>query len=149
MEIAQEHYDHWFEAAKGFFEGYGFYLSKEKFNLAAFSLHQSAEAAYKTILLVLTNYCPQEHFLGLLSGEAEVHNGRLIGVFPQKTKTDEERFKLLDYAYIGARYDPKYKISESDLRILSKCTERLLELTEEICQHQFDCLAASRDFPGE
>ena len=35
-------------------------------------------------------------------------------------KPHQERFKLLEYSYIGGRYDPKYKISKEDLEILAE-----------------------------
>jgi predicted nucleotidyltransferase len=47
QRIARDHFNEWFKSA-------------------AFQLHQVAESCYKTILLVFTNYNPNEHFLWLL-----------------------------------------------------------------------------------
>ena len=102
-------------------------------NQAAFNLYQTSEASYKTILLVFTNYNPNEHLLGLLVSMAEKDNRALRNIFPKKTKREEKLFELLDYAYIGARYDPKYRIAKDDLEYLSGCVRMLLELTEKIC----------------
>jgi hypothetical protein len=41
---------------------------------------------------------------------------------------------LLDYAYIGGRYDANYRISKEDLEILVIDVKKLLKLTEEVCK---------------
>ena len=86
--IAQDYFDHWFEKANFFFTQYGYAYKDKNFTGAAFQLHQAAEASYKTILLVFTNYNPNEHLLGLLGSMAEEHNRDLKGIFPKKTKKE-------------------------------------------------------------
>ncbi len=90
--IAQDYYDTWFDNAEKFFKGYKFYLNEEDYKQAAFLLHQATEASYKTILLVFTNYNPNEHLLGLLGSMAEEHNRSLKNIFPKKTKKEENLF---------------------------------------------------------
>ena len=36
----------------------------------------------------------------------------LKGLIPRESESQKKLFELLDYAYIGARYDPKYKITK-------------------------------------
>ncbi len=134
QRIAQDEFDHWFSRAKSFFKGYNFYLNESDFAVAAFNLHQTAESAYKTIHLVFTNYNPNEHFLASLSVELEEFCPDLKNIFSQNTDGEEDRFKLLEYAYIGGRYDAEYYISKEDLEILAKNVKGLLELTEKICK---------------
>ncbi len=136
--IAQDYFDHWIEKAQGFLDGYSFHLNKKQYSLAAFNLHQASEASYKAILLVFTNYNPNEHLLGLLGSMAEEHNRDLKDIFPKKTKREEKLFELLDYAYIGARYDPRYRITKEDLKYLSERVKILLELTEKICKEKIE-----------
>jgi len=131
--IAQDYYDHWFERAKNFYLLFEYSIEKKIYKEAAFNLHQSTEASYKTILLVFTNYNPNEHLLGLLGSMAEKHESDLENVFPNKTEKDEELFELLDYAYIGARYDPEYLIEKDELEFLSIRVKSLLEITDRIC----------------
>ncbi|HDY89782.1 MAG TPA: HEPN domain-containing protein [bacterium] len=136
--IAQDYYNHWFDKANVFFEDFESNLRKHSkgqkyLSQAAFNLHQTAEASYKTILLVFTNYNPNEHLLGLLGSMAAKHNRAIKNIFPKKTKREEKLFELLDYAYIGARYDPRYRIEKEDLEYLSERVRILLELTERIC----------------
>jgi HEPN domain-containing protein len=52
--------------------------------LAAFHLHQAAEHAYKTTLLVFTNYNPQEHYLGILGRMISKYHSELTNLFPKK-----------------------------------------------------------------
>ena len=134
QRIAQDYLDHWFERASNFLEKFELMFSKGKFTDAAFDLHQVAESAYKTILLVFTNYNPQEHYLGMLGRSTAKYHPELITLFPKKTQKEKDRFKLLDYAYIGGRYDPSYRISKEDLEILAKDVKKLLKITKEICK---------------
>jgi len=49
-----------------------------------------------------------------------------------------ELFELLDYAYIGARYDRQYKITKEQLEQLAPCVKKLHELTESICKKKIE-----------
>jgi hypothetical protein len=59
----------------------------------------------------------------------------------KETKDEEYRFKLLDYAYIGGRYDPNYQILPSELELLTKDVKKLLNLTEKICKEKIESFA--------
>ena len=140
-----EYFEHWFGRARGFFKTYEFNFqnavnneseSKLYFALAAFHLHQAAESAYKTTLLVFTLYNPNEHFLEILGAECEQYFPELRNLFTKETEEQKERFKLLEYAYIGGRYDPKYRISKSDLEILASDVKSLLEITKRVCEQK-------------
>lgn len=142
-KLQREYFEHWFGRAEGFFTTYEFNLSKavdEKQNLftslAAFNLHQATEHAYKTILLVFTLYNPNEHFLEILGKECEQYFPELKSIFPKTTEEEKDLFKLLEYAYIGGRYDPKYKISKEDLEILASDVKKLLEITKRVCEQK-------------
>lgn len=138
--IAQDHYDECCVAAESFFDGYNFYLGKKDYKRAAFMLHQSAESSYKGVLLVLSNYSPREHFLEFLGNEAAKYSNLMHNIFAKVSKEDEERFKLLEYAYIGARYDPNYKISSDDLEKLSVDVKKLLDLSKKVCEERINSL---------
>jgi len=115
-------------------------MSKKQHKNAAFQLHQVAESCYKTILLVFTNYNPNEHFLWMLGQRTAKYHANLKTLFPKKSQKDKDRFKLLDDAYIGGRYDPDFRISKQDLVILAKDVQKLLNLTEEICEEKIQSL---------
>ena len=60
-------------------------------------------------------------------------DGSLRDIFPQNTEEQRDQFKHFDYAYIGARYDPGYKISKDELDYFATRGKRLIELAEKIC----------------
>lgn len=140
QRIARDHFSSWFKSAKTFFSQYENAVKMEDYKNAAFQLHQSVESSYKTILLVFTNYNPNEHFLWMLGQRTAKYHPDLKTLFPKKNQKDKDRFKLLDDAYIGGRYDPDFKISKQDLAILAKDVKKLLELTEQICEEKISSL---------
>ena len=133
QRIAQDHFDYWFENGQSFFKNYEFSFGQGDYRISAFHLHQAAEAAYKTILLVFTNYSPDEHYLSLLERRAAKHHAPLSEVFPKDTSHELHCFEQLDLAYIGARYQPRWRITKEELEHLGPCVRRLLDVTEEIC----------------
>ena len=140
QRVAQDHFDHWFEFAKNFFRQYRHALDDNDLKTGAFDLHQSVESSFKTILLVFTNYSPNEHWLAALSKLVVDQAPSFSGIFPLDTQKDEARFKLLDYAYIGARYDPGYRISKDDLQLLAASVTKLLKHTETVCRQKIQSL---------
>lgn len=139
QRIAKDYFNHWFCEAKYFFEHYEISLAKSTQNIkrlsqAAFFLHQAVEHAYKATLLVFTNYSPREHYLKILGKMAAKHYPDLAIFFPKETRQEKDRFKLLEYAYIGGRYDKNYRIAKKDLEILAKDVKRLLGSVKKICQ---------------
>lgn len=134
QRIAQEHFDHWFDRANDFVDTYKILVQKNKPASASFHLNQIVESCYKAILLVFTNYNPHEHHLKTLGKLVEKYHPNLPQLFSQKTPQEHARFALLEYAYIGGRYDPKHKMTKEDLEILAMDVVKLLKITEEICQ---------------
>jgi len=145
QRIAQDHYDHWFGSAENFWTDFNNAFERESYKHASFPLHQAAEAAYKTILLVFSNYCPDEHFLSLLEQSAARYHTSLPSVFPRQTKEACERFEQLDLAYIGARYQPSWRITKEDLEQLGPCVRKLLDMTKTICQAKIRDLTSNED----
>jgi len=132
--IAQDHFNRWFKTAKGAYRGYEQMLKIREYNWAAFQLHQAAEHSYKAVILIFTEYNPREHYLWMLGEMAAEHCPDLIGIFPRQTDEQNKLFLLLDYAYIGARYDPNYRITKKQLEYLAKCVRKLQKLTKKICK---------------
>jgi HEPN domain-containing protein/predicted nucleotidyltransferase len=140
MKVAQEHFDHWFEKAKSFYRYHKVAFNDKDYNVAAFLLHQTAESCYKALLLVFTNYSPHNHYLAYADRDIHKVIPDMQEIFQLRTEADEDLFKNFDYAYIGARYDPKFKISENDLKYLSSRVKILLEITEKLCRQEIEKL---------
>ena len=137
-KFQKEYFEHWFGRAESFFIDFGHGFDRGDYGKAAFELHQSAEHAYKTLLLVFTLYNPNEHFLAILGKECEQYFPELRDLFSRETEAEKERFKLLEYAYIGGRYDPKYRISKEDLELLAIEVKKLLEITKRVCERKIN-----------
>ena len=137
-QIAQEHYDQCFEQTKGFYDHYEYALAKQDNKLAAFMLNQSAENCFKATVLVCTSYVPKEHHLNVLGLYCAKYDIDLLGVFPMETQEQKDLFELLDYAYIGARYDKDYKITKEQLEQLAKYVKKLQRLTKKICKEKIE-----------
>jgi HEPN domain-containing protein len=140
QRTAQDYYDFWFDSAQDFFELYTHAVTGKKLKKAAFLLNQCAEAAYKTVLLVFTGYSPRERYLNILGQMAAESDAAMGDIFPRDTREARERLELLNYAYIGARYDSTYWIAEEDLNLLSICVSKLLDRTKQICEAEIERL---------
>ena len=138
QRIKQGHFDHWFERAKNFFWIYEQTLEKGILKEAAFSLNQATESCFKALLLVFTNYNPKEHRLDLLYQLAMEEEASIEGSFPRSNREERERFTLLDIAYIGARYDPRFRISREDLEVLGEDVKGLMGKTEVVCRRKIE-----------
>ncbi|MHC5055046.1 MAG: HEPN domain-containing protein [Planctomycetota bacterium] len=133
-KIAEEDFEHWFESASQFLEGYATDLDKGYLKKAAFELHQATERFYTTILLVHTGYRPKTHDLEKLHARAAPHVPEVVRVFPRVTPAEKERFERLRRAYVGARYKKTYEITREDLEYLGERVGGLKSLTESACR---------------
>ncbi len=133
-EIAKDDFEHWFPEGLGFMDASLYMLKQGRLKHSAFMLHQATESFYTAILLVFTGYKGKEHDIIRLGSLASNYSNELLKIFPRDTKEHEDCFTLLQEAYIRARYDKKYKITQEQLVYLIKRVEKLKLVTEEICQ---------------
>lgn len=131
-KIAKDDYELWFSKGKEFLDC-KYSLEKEYFNKCAFELHQATESFYSAILLVFSSYKPKLHDIKKLGSMARNYDNELWEVFPKATLEQEECFKLLQKAYVDARYDKNYKISKEQLLYLIERVEKLKNITNRIC----------------
>jgi HEPN domain-containing protein/predicted nucleotidyltransferase len=132
-EIAKADYDHWFKSAEVFLKQCENAFKISEFKNAAFQLHQATEHFYNCILLVLTGYKPKTHDLVELNKLCATRSNDFLTIFPLATEEQKESFKLLNKAYIDARYNKNYVITKDQLEYLMKRIERLKELVEKTC----------------
>ena len=139
-ELSLEYYDYWFPRGVGFLKGVKFYMQEVELGIAAFTLHQSAESLLNCSLLVLTGYKTKTHDLQKLLQLCASQRNEFVFIFPKTTKKEKDCFKLLQEAYIGARYDKNYKITEEQLEYLIEKVTNLREITEKICNERIKSL---------
>jgi len=144
QRIAQADFDYWYSRATQFYKVYEFCHKENELHLAAFNLNQATESAYKAILLVFTGYCPHEHMLEWLGEEAAEFGPVYQEVFPRDTEKAQNRFELLDRAYIGARYKKDFIIFWGDVEYLAPRVKQLLETTEAICRAKLEAIGQDR-----
>ena len=132
-EISQDYYEDWFPDGCGFLIG-THDMAKHNIRLAAFLLHQATESFYNAVLLVFSGYKEKEHDIEKLGSLASNYSDELLKIFPRDTDEHNRLFILLKEAYIRARYDKTYKITEEELLYLIQRVEKLKAVTEEICQ---------------
>lgn len=133
-EMAQEDFELWFPRGEGFIVATRAMHKHGDLNLSAFLLHQATESFYNAILLVFSNYKDKIHDIKELGSLASNYNNELLKIFPRNTEEQKRCFILLQEAYIRARYDKTYKITEEQLLYLIERVEKLKMVTEEICQ---------------
>jgi predicted nucleotidyltransferase/HEPN domain-containing protein len=135
---AQANFDEAFKSAKDFYRQFEHALEDQAYKVAAFDLHQATEFASKTVLLIFGSECPQEHHLDILCDLAADYCPELAGLIPRESESQKKLFELLDYAYIGARYDREYKITRKQLEKLSKYVSKLHTVTEKNCKEKIE-----------
>ncbi|BBB57746.1 nucleotidyltransferase (plasmid) [Candidatus Megaera polyxenophila] len=132
-EIAKEDFEQWFESGSEFLIDTLNALQRNSLNRGAFYLHQATESFYSAIMLVFSGYKIKLHDIRKLGSLAGNYNAELWQVFPHSSIDQRQAFKLLERAYIEARYSKEYKISREQLTFLIERVNKLQNLTERIC----------------
>jgi len=136
--IAEEDFKYWFKMAREFYITYELVLEKRFYKRAAFQLHQAVEHSYTAVLLVFRGYKPKIHNIKTLGRHAGSCDPQFLTIFPKATPEQKKRFKLLQKAYIDARYKPSYRITRTELEYLAKRVKLLQRLTKQICKAKIE-----------
>ena len=124
-ERAERKLHKWSKSGNEFLEYAEIAIKREHLNKAAFFLHQAAESYLTAAGLYLTGYRPHTHRLDELIKQAARGNAAFINALPRTTKEDRRLFNLLQSAYVDARYESTFDISENDLAELKTRVESL------------------------
>lgn len=135
-KIAQEYYNKKFTDASDFLLGAKYYSGLEKYNLSSFMLHQATENFLRTIPLVYILYGYKDHDLELLTGCCKRYTLELAKVFPRDTEEEQRLFKLLQRAYVEARYNDRFVVTAADIAALIPKIELLRDMVERICRER-------------
>ncbi|MCA1370235.1 nucleotidyltransferase and HEPN domain-containing protein [Bradyrhizobium sp. BRP14] len=140
LKAARAHFDRQHNSAQRFLELSRAAIPRNWDDHAAFLLHQAVEAAYSALLLTLTNHSPPSHNLTFLRGLAEDRDRRLVEAWPREQHRHTVWFKVLNEAYVKARYSRRFEVSEEALRWLMERANVLLHLVESICRQRLAIL---------
>ena len=109
------------------------------YQMCSFMLHQATENFIKTIPLVYVLYGYKEHDLEFLIEKCKPYTLDLAKVFPRDTDEEERLFKLLQRAYIEARYNKKnFAVTKADIDVLIPRIELLRDIVEKVCRERID-----------
>ncbi len=142
--IAREYFDDRLPHARVFAKTAGYLLEEGDIKEATFILHQAIEQAYSTFLLVTTNYSPSSHNLKFLRRLSEGQRSELAKAWPQDQQRYKAWFKIVNEAYVKARYSPHFDITEEALRWLLKQANALIDEIEKICAVQLKKMSEAR-----
>jgi predicted nucleotidyltransferase/HEPN domain-containing protein len=134
--IARQDYIHWSDKVEESSLRFRTLFDAKKYNGAAFDLHQVTESLYNCTLLVLTGYKPKSHDLEDLNRLCATQLNDFLAIFPLATDEQKQSFKLLQKAYIEARYNKHYKITKEQLEYLQSRISKLKSLVENICKER-------------
>lgn len=146
-ELAIEDFNKWVKSGSRFLEATKLlYDDFSKRNLplneVIFNLNQSAERFYSGVLLVYTGYKPKTHRIKAYRKYAKHVSEDLYQVFRYPPTDSEENrlFKILNDAYIDARYKDDYYIAPSDLKKLISKVEKLEAVVTDLCEGRINSL---------
>lgn len=135
-KIAQEYYNQKFHQAGSFLYLATCAYEVTDYPIASFQLHQATENYLRTIPLVYILYGYKDHDLELLMSYCKKHTLKLAQVFPRNTDEEERLFKLLQRAYVEARYNKDFLVTRTDINALIPKIELLRDITEKVCKEQ-------------
>jgi len=108
-----------------FLAGAELYTIRVQYKMAAFMLHQAAEQALRTMLIINTGLRINTHSIDRLVRYSSMFTFELQDIFPRNSEKQTHLFKLLQNAYIDTRYKEDYYIRLDDLIKLRKQVEKL------------------------
>ncbi|KAB7616160.1 HEPN domain-containing protein [Amylibacter sp. SFDW26] len=141
-EVAQEHYDVWFDKSRLFLKDSQRQLDDNENNQSAFYLHQAAENLLTCAVLVLTDERPKTHDLAKLWNRCKGRDNAFTEIFNLGDPWQANCFKLLRDAYIEARYKKEYSIEADQLRYLIDRVTVLRDVTDRVCKDYIAGLGA-------
>ncbi len=133
---AQKYFDDKFGRANDFLDGVKFYCDSDRYLMASFHLHQSAENFLRTIPMVFILYGHKSHDLSELMNAAKKHTTEIFNTFPRDTEEEKRLFDLLQRAYIESRYNPDFEITKEDIDALIPKVEQLRSIVERTCRER-------------
>ncbi len=137
-EMAKEYYEDKFPFASDIFEDAIFDYKREKYKLASFHLHQAVENYLRTIPMVFILYGYKEHDLASLMNQCKKHTLEIYRAFPQDTDEERRLFKLLQDAYVQARYNKNFAVTKSDIDALIPKIELLRDIVQTVCRDRIE-----------
>ena len=143
-KYAQEYFDAKFSDANEFLHLAADSYNRRNYKMASFNLHQAAENLLRVVTLVYTLYSYKDHKLEELIGCCKMHTLEVCVVFPRDTPEEERLFGLLEAAYIQARSNKDFVVTQEDIDALVPRIERLRDIVEKVCRERLESYGAGK-----
>ena len=137
-EMAKEYYEDKFPFANRFFDNAKNDAHDNELRMCAFNLHQAVENYLRTIPMVFILYGYKEHDLASLMNQCKKHTLEIYRAFPQDTDEERRLFKLLQDAYVQARYNKNFIVTKSDIDALIPKIELLRDIVQSVCRDRIE-----------
>lgn len=135
---AEEYFDDKFTKANYFFDDALSNYNRNRYCMSSFYLHQACENYFYALRLVHTLKNSKQHNLSKLLGATQKYSPELRKIFPRNTKEEKRLFELLRLAYVEARYNAAFMVTQGDIAALMPKVEMLRDTTEHICKDQIE-----------
>jgi HEPN domain-containing protein len=133
QEKARRSFEQEISKYRNFLEGARYYKLNKEQGLAAFMLQQATEHTLRSVILCLMDRNIKTHNLTRLLQTCRLCAKGLLAIFPLNNDKEKALLKLLNAAYVNARYTNEYAISDEELDILLERVEQLQSKAKEIC----------------
>ena len=88
--------------------------------------------------MVFILYGYKEHDLAFLMNECKKHTLEIYRAFPQDIDEERRLLKLLQDAYVQARYNKNFIVTRADIDALVPRIELLRDITQKVCRERID-----------
>lgn len=133
---AEKYFEEKLVRATSFFKGVRFYYDDHDFRMCSFHLHQTCENLFYATRLVFTLKNSKQHNLVKLLGSVRKYSNGFEDIFPNQTKEERRLFRLLKNAYVEARYNPEFVVTQQDIDALMPIVSKLFELVRQLCDEK-------------
>jgi uncharacterized protein len=116
---------------EGFLASTELHKLRQEFKLSAFMLHQAAEQALRTMLIINTGLKINTHSIDKLMRYCSMFCYYLPDLFPKNNEKEKKLYYLLNKAYIDTRYKDDYSITYEELTCLTEKLKRIKQLFEQ------------------
>lgn len=138
QQQAQEYFNDKFEKGNFFLDDARTNTERGRYEMASFHLHQACENFYYAIRLTFTLRNNKQHNLSKLASSVRQYSEELTTIFPQNMPEEKRLFNLLKAAYVDARYNPNFMVTQEEIETLLKKVELLGDIAERICKERIE-----------
>jgi HEPN domain-containing protein len=134
-EAVQKDHENFYTGSRARVEGFlaaaELHKIRKEYKLSAFMLHQAAEQALLTMIMVNMGLRVNSHSIEKLVRYCSMFCYKMELVFPRNTEKEKRLLTLLNKAYIESRYGNDYSIGYEELSCLFEKVVKLNELMKE------------------